>query len=185
MFRLHTIRPHTILKQNEGFKHINYFQPMGCKSSKAAVPPIDIMNRINIFEHCRNDTEFMKELEARLTRHQYEPNTEIYKKGEIGNQMYFVSRGQIEVRDQFGISRKNVTNGDVMGEACFLCQKGQAGTAVAVEKSEVSVLEWDAFEEVASKHLQHVRKIKDTFQDYVDRQKLAGATERTLFKNLH
>lgn len=78
----------------------------------------------------------------------------IVRRGDIGNEMFVVLAGAVEVRGDFGngeVVLANLGQGDVFGELAFLTEQPRTANVVAVSDTEVMVLTQKFFEQVMDK----------------------------------
>ncbi|MCX7857021.1 MAG: ATPase, T2SS/T4P/T4SS family [Deltaproteobacteria bacterium] len=116
---------------------------------------------------CLKNTELFKELDEesleklakKLKTRVYPPNTAIVREGAPGDSMFIIKAGRVEVRKRdpslgIALTIANLDKGACFGEMALLTGKPRSATCVAVEETEVFVLDKKDFEELLKSHPQ-------------------------------
>ncbi len=106
-----------------------------------------ILERVPLFAGAGDD--FFRELVLHLRPRVFLPGQHLMRRGEVGNQLYFVDRGTVEVwgRDDREVIA-TLTDGDFVGEMALLTDQPRANTVTAVGYCNVYALDRAGFEHV-------------------------------------
>ena len=80
------------------------------------------------------------------------PGDLIFSKGEIGNAMYFVSRGEVEVLEEDGSRRAVLRKGDAFGEMALVLNKPRSATVRAIGWCDLYRLDKSAFDDIIGRY---------------------------------
>jgi cAMP-dependent protein kinase regulator len=125
-----------------------------------------------------SDEEFA-EFVQRLQVHAYEPGQIIVKEGTVGDSMYVLSNGSLEVLTGVGGHETKLADlraGDFFGESALLSGRPRTATIRASELSECLVLSRDDFNDMVTMH----PRVKTVVEDF--NRKRALSTVETLLK---
>jgi hypothetical protein len=98
----------------------------------------DQLNQVPLFrfspENIKN--ELLKALELAV----YSPQSYVVNYGELGDAMYFISKGHVEVLDKNGEKKEEMTQGDYMGDLSLILKEHRSGSARCLDFVEVFIL---------------------------------------------
>lgn len=121
-------------------------------------PPIDKVTSLKNTEIFKalGDPE-LEELSKRLKERIYPPNTAIVREGASGDSMFVIKSGKVEIRKQepsLGVDLTIATldSGACFGEMALLTGKPRTATVMAIQATEVFVLEKKDFEALMTEH---------------------------------
>jgi CRP-like cAMP-binding protein len=84
----------------------------------------------------------------------------IIKKGDPGNEMYVIVRGEVEVVDGTGQVKATLREGDCFGEVALLLSEPRIATVRAKSACDLFVLEKADFSRILREHQQFAETIK-------------------------
>lgn len=112
------------------------------------------LQEMDIFAGRKDET--LKDLEARMTLRSYRAGETVYARGEPGNEIYWIRRGTIRVFAPLGAGRTrhiaSFGRGDFFGGLAFLDRRPHGDDAVAHTDTEVYVLSFEQFNQLAESH---------------------------------
>ena len=109
----------------------------------------DVLKKVPLFSTC--DDVFLHSLALSLKPDVVAPGDEIVKKGDDGNEMFIIVRGEVEVVD--GTKRKGTLHdGDFFGETSLLLAEKRNATVRALTNCDLFVLERGEFNRVLREH---------------------------------
>ena len=125
--------------------------------SEGATPaeetPMQI-HEMDIFAGRKDET--LKDLEACLTLRAFKAGETIYVRGEAGDAIYWIRRGTIRIFAPLGAGRTrhiaSFGRGDFVGGLAFLDRRPHGDDAVAHTDTEVYVLSFEQFNQLAETH---------------------------------
>ncbi len=107
------------------------------------------------------DETIIQDLALRLHPHIFVHGDTIFSEGEIGQKMYFIQQGTIEVL-QKGQGRVAILgNGDFFGEISLLLDTKRNATIRAIDYCDLYSLDKESFDGVVSKYPEFEKKIKE------------------------
>jgi len=92
----------------------------------------------------------------------------IINKGDMGEEMYLISHGEVEVLDGNGQAVQTLKDGDFFGEISLLISKPRIATVKAKIQSALFVLEKSNFRRILHNHPQFAETMMKTAQDRYD-----------------
>jgi hypothetical protein len=110
----------------------------------------DIIQKAPIF--CKTDTAFIQDLAQQLRSELFTPGDEVFRIGEEGDKMYFVSHGRLEVINAQGRIVAILEEGDLFGEIALLLQQPRSATVRAIDYCDVYVLDKIGFNAALERH---------------------------------
>ncbi|CAI2737502.1 unnamed protein product [Dicrocoelium dendriticum] len=119
------------------FQIINY----NCRALVAAVP---------IFANA--DQNFVSEVVVQLKQEVFQPGDLIIKEGTIGNKMYFIQEGVVNIITKSGEVANRLSDGCYFGEICLLTHARRVATVQAETYCTLYSLNQDNFYEVLNNH---------------------------------
>ncbi len=99
----------------------------------------DVLQGVPLFQSC--STVFLNSLSLMLKPVAYGPGEYVIEKGEVGHEMYFISRGRAEVLDSSGRAISELTDGDFFGEVGLLFSQERTASVRAVSDCDLFVLD--------------------------------------------
>jgi glucose-6-phosphate 1-dehydrogenase len=112
----------------------------------------EVLEKVPLFQH--SDPVFLHNLAMMLKPVVFGPGEDIIRQGEMGNEMYFICRGQVEVYDKAGVRLNTLGEGDFFGELSLLFSQPRAASIRAAAACDLFVLEKADFNRVLSERPQ-------------------------------
>ncbi len=119
----------------------------------------DILARIPLFQAA--DEVCLQNLAMTLEPEVFQPGQEIIHHGDVGEQMYFICRGQADVLDESGKSVASLGEGDYFGELSLLSSKPRTATIRAATPCYLFVLSRPDFTRVLHDHPKFAATLKE------------------------
>ncbi|MBI4261359.1 MAG: cyclic nucleotide-binding domain-containing protein [Actinobacteria bacterium] len=120
----------------------------------------DLIEAVPLFQGA--DEELLREIALELEPVVFMPGDEIIREGERSREMYFISRGTVEVLGPEGDEVKaRLTRGDFFGEMALLFDRARSATVRAVEYCDLYRLRRELFERVLSHYPEVAEKIHE------------------------
>ncbi len=107
----------------------------------------NVLRKVPLFEAASDS--FLRELVLHLSPQVCIPGETIVRRGQIGNQLYFINKGTVEVfapDDRAVIA--TLSDGDFFGEMALLSRQPRANTVVAIDYCNLYTLERKKFDQV-------------------------------------
>jgi CRP-like cAMP-binding protein len=86
---------------------------------------------------------------------------DVVRKGEVGDEMYFISRGSVEVLDGGGKVVKTMNEGDFFGELALLCDQPRSATVRATTPCDLFVLKQGDFNRALKEYPQFAESVNE------------------------
>jgi glucose-6-phosphate 1-dehydrogenase len=118
-----------------------------------------VLDRVPLFKGA-NDT-LMHTLTLALTPASASAGEDIVRKDEVGKEMYFLSRGSVEVVDGAGKVVKTLGEGDFFGELALLCDQPRSATVRAKTPCDLFVLEQGDFNRALKEYPQFAESVNE------------------------
>ncbi|MBI5922288.1 MAG: SLC26A/SulP transporter family protein [Betaproteobacteria bacterium] len=123
------------------------------ESAPAVETPMQLQE-MELFRHNKDET--LKDLEARMETRIYQPGQNIYARGEVGNEVYWIRRGMVRIFAPLGAGRtrhiSTFGRGDFFGGLAFLDGNPRSNDAVAFNEVELYVLSREQFSRISEEH---------------------------------
>ncbi|WP_435009260.1 glucose-6-phosphate dehydrogenase [Tundrisphaera lichenicola] len=119
----------------------------------------DILARIPLFQAA--DAICLHNFAMSLEPQYFAPGQDIIRAGEIGEEMYFVVRGQVDVLDSSGAQVATLGEGEYFGELSLLSSKPRSATIRAAVPCNVFVLSRQDFARVVHDHPHFAAELKE------------------------
>jgi Cyclic nucleotide-binding domain/Ion channel len=157
--------------------------PPGLRGKVSMFLRRDIIEKASIFADMPE--EFIHDMAQHLRSELYTPGDALFKVGEIGDKMYFVSHGTLEVLDANSENIAVLGEGDLFGEIALLLGRTRTATVRALDYCDVYVLDAAAFNTLLATHPDFGERIKEIstvevsaneWRRVVRRSKTAAAT---------
>ncbi len=119
----------------------------------------DILDRVPLFKG--GGPVFLHNLAMMLNPVVYEAGETIITQGEMGQEMYFISRGQAEAFDASGKVLRVLTDGDFFGEVSLLLAQPRGASVRALTTCDLFVLHKADFDRVLKDHPQFAESLRE------------------------
>jgi voltage-gated potassium channel len=109
--------------------------------------------------------ELVEDLMNELEPHVYIPGEKIFRTGDLGEAMYFIYKGQVQILDDKGVVKVTLGEGAFFGEMAILASRKRTATARSIDFCDLYVLSKDAFDRVCQRYpefLDHVNSVVKT-----------------------
>ena len=128
-----------------------------------------IIQRVPLFQDCKDDDDFISEVVKYLKPRVCLPNSYVVRKGETGMEMYFVSRGELNVvgDDQHVIF--SLADGGFFGEIALLYDTKRTASIVARTYCDMYILTKDDFTKVMKKFPAQSKTIREIARERFDK----------------
>jgi len=127
------------------------------------------IRKVSLFEGVAGDLEFMGEIVKSLRPRIGLPNSYIVKKGEYGTEMFFISRGELNVVIDSGIVVSTLKEGMFFGEIALLYKTRRTASIVARTFCDMYILTKDEFARVMRRYPDQSRGIKEEAKKRYDK----------------
>jgi CRP-like cAMP-binding protein len=135
----------------------------------------EIIRKVSLFQQCKDDQEFISEVVKCLKARVCLPNSFVVRKGEMGTEMYFISRGELNVVNDQDKVVFTLRDGGFFGEIALLYDTKRTASIVARTYCDMFILTKEDFKKVLKKFPQQSKGIKEIakerFQGIVDAEK--------------
>lgn len=142
----------------------------------------EIVSKVPLFQKFADDERFITAVVMSLKSIVCLPNFFVVRKGEIGNDMYFVSRGELNVVTDDGNVVFTFRDGGFFGEIALLFDTKRTATIVSRTYCDMFILTKDDFKKVLRQFPEQSKGIKEIakerFQKVVDDEKKKELAER-------
>lgn len=119
---------------------------------------MEILEKVPIFRGSSN--EFIRELVVELRPVVYTPGDYVFRRGELGERMYFVSKGRVEILTADDIEIKaTLGEGDFFGEMALLFHQPRTASARAAEYCDLYYLDRSTFDRVLRRYPEFKKKV--------------------------
>ena len=122
----------------------------------------EIIQKVPLFRDAGEN--LIRELASSLQPAVFMPEDLIIKKGEIGDRMYFVSKGYAELLDENDQALASFSTGSYFGEMALVLDQPRAASIVAREYCDVYFLSKETFSFLLQKYPSFREHINDTLQ---------------------
>jgi CRP-like cAMP-binding protein len=142
----------------------------------------ELIKKVPLFASSKDDTEFITEVVKCLRSRICLPNSFVVRKGEIGTEMYFVSRGELNVINDQHMVVATLKDGTFFGEIAIMYDTKRTASIVARTYCDMFVLTKDDFKKVLRKFptsSREVQEIAKTRYQQTSSQKTAEATGKS------
>ncbi|MGH7596680.1 MAG: cyclic nucleotide-binding domain-containing protein, partial [bacterium] len=107
----------------------------------------DIIEKVPLFQGASD--EFIREIALQMTPVIFTPGDYVYKAGEWGRDMYFITQGAVEVVSKDGtVVYATLTDGDFFGEIALVLQQHRSASVRAVSYCDLYRLDKEMFDHV-------------------------------------
>jgi voltage-gated potassium channel len=134
--------------------------PSSLKTQVAFFLNRDIIEKVPLFKNASN--EFVRDIILNLQPVIYTPGDAIVTFGEIGYEMYFISRGEVDVTNQEGtITYATLTSGQFFGEIALLLSTPRTATVKARGYCDLYVLDKDTFDNILQRYPRFAKNVEE------------------------
>jgi CRP-like cAMP-binding protein len=136
----------------------------------------ELIKKVPLFASCKEDPDFVTEVVKSLRPRICLPNSFVVRKGEIGTEMYFVSRGELNVISDQHVVVATLKDGSFFGEIAIMYDTKRTATIVTRTYCDMFVLTKEDFKKVLRKFPTQAREIQEIAET---RYQLATSTMST------
>lgn len=120
----------------------------------------DIIEKVPIFKNA--DNELIRDVILNLKPVIYTPGDAIVTFGEIGYEMYFISRGELDVTNEEGsITYATLTAGQFFGEIALLLSMPRTATVKSKDYCDLYVLDKDTFDSILQRYPKFAKDVEE------------------------
>ncbi len=123
----------------------------------------DVLEKVPLFQG--GDPVFLHNLAMMLKPVVYSPGEYIIRKGEMGSEMYFICRGQVEVLDDAGATLKTMGDGDFFGELSLLFSQPRTASIRADTPCDLFVLSTGDFNRILQDHPRFAESLRQAVRE--------------------
>eukprot|EP01065_Artemidia_motanka_P035853 TRINITY_DN4374_c0_g1_i1.p1 TRINITY_DN4374_c0_g1~~TRINITY_DN4374_c0_g1_i1.p1 ORF type:complete len:547 (+),score=205.65 TRINITY_DN4374_c0_g1_i1:76-1716(+) len=149
--------------------------PPYLKNKMSVILNSEIIKKVPLFQQCKDDTEFINEIVKCLKPRVCLPNSFVVRKGEVGTEMFFISRGELNVVSDDDKVVFTLKDGGFFGEIALLYDTKRTASIVARTYCDMFVLTKEDFKKVMKKFPTQSKGIKEIakerFQSIVDAER--------------
>jgi len=116
--------------------------PVGLRKEVSLFLKRDMIQKIRLFKNI--DDSFLREVSLQMKLLVFTPGDFIFKKGDVGKEMYFVIRGILEVNSEDGAVNE-LKDGHFFGEIALVKNVNRTASVKEFAYSDLYVLEKDVF----------------------------------------
>lgn len=128
----------------------------------------DIIERVPLFNGAPE--EFVKEIAMHMRPVVYLPGDVVFRAGDHGTDMFFISQGTVEVLSQDGHTVHNTLGeGEFFGEIALFLNQPRSATVRATDHCDLYRLEKDVFARIVDRFPEIARKIEELVNERKDR----------------
>lgn len=119
---------------------------------------LEVLKSISIFEKIKEDPQAMELLTQILTTRSYKAGQMIIKEGDLGDEMFIVARGGVEILkrtragDNYTVVRLKAEHKVFFGEMALIYDDRRSATVTATEDSEFLVVKKADFTRLGDEH---------------------------------
>jgi glucose-6-phosphate 1-dehydrogenase len=122
----------------------------------------DVLEAVPLFQG--GDPVFLRNLAMMLKPVVYSPGDYILHKGEMGSEMYFICRGQVEVLDDAGGTIKTMGEGDYFGELSLMLSQARTASIRARTTCDLFVLGSGDFNQIIQDHPRFAESLRQAVE---------------------
>ena len=124
----------------------------------------DIIEKVPIFKNASR--EFIRDIILNLKPVIYTPGDAIVTFGEIGYEMYFISRGEVDVTNEEGsVTYATLTSGQFFGEIALLLSTPRTATVKSREYCDLYVLDKETFDNILQRYPSFAKNVEDLAEE--------------------
>jgi len=134
--------------------------PSSLKTQVAFFLNRDIIEKVPLFKNASN--EFVRDIILNLKPVIYTPGDAIVSFGEIGYEMYFISRGEVDVTNQEStVTYATLTSGQFFGEIALLLSTPRTATVRARGYCDLYILDKDTFDNILQRYPRFAKNVEE------------------------
>jgi len=134
--------------------------PSSLKTQVAFFLNRDIIEKVPLFKNASN--EFVRDIILNLKPVIYTPGDAIVTFGEIGYEMYFISRGEVDVTNQEGtVTYATLTSGQFFGEIALLLSTPRTATVKSRGYCDLYILDKDTFDNILQRYPRFAKNVEE------------------------
>ena len=135
--------------------------PVGLQNEVSLFLKRDILDKIPLFKGI--DDRFLREMSLHLRPVVFTPGEYIFRKGDKGNEMFFVIQGKLEVISVDETKLKNsLSDGDFFGEIALFKNINRTASIRAITYSDLYILDKEVFDYCLKRFPEITDQIKET-----------------------
>ncbi len=149
-------------ESRRGYEESNLLRdlPTSLKTQVAFFLNRDIIEKIPLFKDASR--EFIRDIILNLKPVIYTPGDAIITYGEIGYEMYFISRGEVDVTNEEGtVTYATLTSGQFFGEIALLLSTPRTATVKARDYCDLYVLDKDTFDNILQRYPRFAKNVEE------------------------
>lgn len=126
----------------------------------------EVLEKIPIFRGAEDG--FIKEIVMKLVPAMFTPGDIVFREGEIGHNMYFISKGSVEIiHEQSGKVFATISQGGYFGEIALLMDSPRSATVRAVDYCDLYTLDKDSFQVVLTHFPAFAKQVQKMAQERI------------------
>ena len=119
----------------------------------------DIIEKVPLFKNASR--EFIRDIILNLKPVIYTPDDAVVSYGEIGYEMYFISRGEVDVQNEDGsITYATLASGQFFGEIALLLSTPRTATVKSKVYCDLYVLDKDTFDNILQRYPRFAKDVE-------------------------
>eukprot|EP00798_Chlamydomonas_sp_ICE-L_P026419 gene26419-17518_t len=118
----------------------------------------DMVKKLPLFEDC--EVAFILQLVVRMKMTVYQPKELVFRIGDVGHEMYFISKGTIAVKNKRNEMLALLSKGGYFGELAFLATSRRTAECVAMSYCDLSMLTAHDLVTLTRDFMKSARKVK-------------------------
>ncbi|CAE7676123.1 Kcnh1 [Symbiodinium pilosum] len=136
----------------------------------------EVLSDVPLFKDC--SVKFLEALSAKVHTRLVEPGTDIYLEGDQGDSLFFLSRGEVEVRHGDEV-KSTCQDGEVFGEMAAVSKHPALTTRSATVRAtglcDFKVLQRDDLQQVLSHFREDAKRLEDKVERHIEELREQGA----------
>lgn len=133
--------------------------PSSLKLKVALYLSKDILEKVPLFRGAGDD--LLQQIAMSLHPRVFTPSAFVFRKGEVGHNMYFISRGSVEVVGDDGQTLATLTAGNFFGEIALLLSMPRTATIRAVDYCDLYTLDKDTFQQIIRDYPEFAERVRE------------------------
>lgn len=149
-------------ESRRGYDESNLLQdlPKSLKTQVAFFLNREIIEKVPLFKDASR--EFVRDIIMNLKPAIYTPGDSIVTYGEIGYEMYFISRGEVDVTNEEGtVTYATLASGNFFGEIALLLSTPRTATVKARGYCDLYVLDKDTFDSILQRYPRFAKNVEE------------------------
>jgi voltage-gated potassium channel len=134
--------------------------PMALKTQVAFFLNREIIEKVPIFKSA--SPEFIRDVVLNLKPVIYTPGDKVVTRGEIGYEMFFINRGEVDVTNEDGsITYATLTSGSYFGEIALLLSMPRTATVIARGYCDLYILDKETFNNILQRYPGFAKEVEE------------------------